>query len=238
MHFLVTRPQPDCRRTAEKVRAAGHLADEAPVLEFRAEPPERFDLSGVASLAFSSRRAITALRDHAQLPDLQELPVFTVGDATAEACRTAGYRNVASASGDVEALGRLILEESSLPGAGDVLYPAAKERAGDLEDVLEAGGLHCRVSVVYHMAEMTEFPEHVEETLRSGGYQGVLVYSRRTADVLLRLLRSRLPDHNFSSLRIYTISHRAAEPLSDYMRVEVADAPCEKALLDLALGEY
>ena len=154
------------------------------------------------------------------------------------ACGTAGYRDVTSASGDVDALGRVILEAGRRLGNGDVLYPAAKERAGDLEGSLEAGGRGCRVAVVYCMAELTAFPEHVKEILRSGGYQGVLVYSRRTADVLLRLLRSRLPDHNFSSLRIYTISHRAAEPLSDYMRVEVADAPCEKALLDLALGEY
>ncbi|MFN3252682.1 uroporphyrinogen-III synthase [Roseibium album] len=237
MRFLVTRPQPDCKQTADKIRAAGHHADEAPLLDFRAEPPAQFDLDGVAALAFSSRRALSTLERHAQLRDLQDLPVFAVGDATADACRRAGYRDVVSASGDVEALGHLILGSRDRLGPGDVLYPAAKERAGNLEGILAEGGLCCRVSVVYSMQEVTAFPQSFNETLRSGGYDGVLVYSRRTADVLLRLLRNQEPDHSFSSLRIYTISHRAAEPLSVYMRVEVADAACEKALLDLALAE-
>ena len=238
MRFLVTRPEPDGQRTAEKIRDAGHVADEAPLLQFVAEPPVRFDLTGIAALAFSSRRAVAALRDHQQLPELRHLPVFTVGDATFEACRTAGYLQVFSASGDVSALAQLIVDHRLRPKNGVVLYPAALERAGDLEGLLAAAGVGCRTCVVYKMVEAQTLPEPVVQALQRGAYDGLLIYSRRTAETFLRLLRMKAPDHKFTGLQVFAISRQAAEPLSNYMSVNVAERPCENALLDLALGEY
>ena len=237
MRFLVTRPQPDCKRTADRIRAAGQAADEAPLLLFTPSPPETIDLTDVAALAFSSRRAVEALRQHGQLQQLRDLPVFTVGDTTAQACHEAGYQDVRSASGDIAALGRLILSHKDRLGQGIVLYPAAKDRAGDLEDALTNGGVSCKTLVVYKMDAAMRLPEDVEAKLVASQYEGVLVFSRRTAETFLQLLKNSRLDHVLSSLRIYAISHQAAEPLSNHMEVKVAERPCEKALLDLALGE-
>ncbi|POF30461.1 uroporphyrinogen-III synthase [Roseibium marinum] len=237
MRFLVTRPQPDCKRSADKLRAAGHIADEAPLLEFKVMPPEPLDLSGVSALAFSSRRAVSVLRGHPQLADLLGLPVFTVGDATAEACRQVGFQDVRSAGGDFAALGALILREHAGLGPGAVFYPAAQDRAGDLEALLKDGGLACRTRVVYRMEPVEKLPAAVVTALTRAAYDGVLVYSRRTAETLLFLLKSSGLDAVVPGLKVYAISSQAGEPLSDIMRVRVADAPCEAALLDLVLAE-
>lgn len=237
MRFLVTRPRPDCKRTADKLRAAGHVADEAPLLRFQAVPPERFDLSGVSSLAFSSRRAVAVLAGHPQFPDLKALPVFTVGEATAAACRQAGFQDVHTAEGDVRSLGRLILASQDQLKPGAVFHPAARERAGDLEGFLARENVSCRTEVVYGMDPASDLPAGVAEALQDGAYDGVLIYSRRTAEVLVQLLTGSGLDHILPGLYVYAISRQAAGPLSDVARVHVADEPCEKSLLDLVLAE-
>ncbi|MES0883594.1 uroporphyrinogen-III synthase [Roseibium sp. SCP14] len=237
MRFLVTRPQPDCRSTADKLRAAGHVADEAPVLLFQPDPPEKFDLSHVSALALTSRRSVDVLAAHSQFQDFRKLPVFTVGDKTAAACRQAGFSDVLSASGDVSVLAQLILDHRDKLDGGIVLYPVAHDRTGSLEKDLGRGGVSCRAPVVYRMDQAEELPSGVIDALRSNSYDGVLVFSKRTAATFFQLLKSHELDHIFSSLTIYCISRQAAEPLSDYMRVHVADAPCEKSLLDLVLAE-
>jgi uroporphyrinogen-III synthase len=237
MRFLVTRPQPDCRRTADRLRALGHAADEAPVLQTVTCPPDRFDLEGVSALAFSSRRAVNVVSGHARFEDLRMLPVFTVGDATAQACREAGFADIKSAAGDVAALARLILDSRDRLFPGHVLYPAAADRAGDLEGLLAAGGLSCRSVAIYRMDPVASLPETVQEALSGGAYDAVLVYSRRTAETFYELTRVLLGGHNFCHMRVYALSPQAAEPLSKGFEVRVAAAPNETALFDLALAE-
>jgi len=84
-------------------------------------------LTGIAALAFTSRNGVAAF---AALSDDRSLPVFTVGDATAEAARTAGFAAVRSAAGALEDLARLLAEAA--PGL--VLAPGALEPSGDLPD--------------------------------------------------------------------------------------------------------
>lgn len=237
MRFLVTRPQPDCRRTADRLRSLGHIADEAPVLRTVNCPPDRFDLEDVSALAFSSRRAVTLLKDHAQIEELKRLPVFTVGDASADACREAGFSEVHSAAGDVAALARLILDNRARLSPGYLLYPAAADRAGDLEGLLAAGGLACRPVAIYRMEPAQSLPDPALEALQAGDYDGVLIYSRRSAQAFLSLINAQLPGHKFSGMRAYALSPQAAEPLSSRFTVQVAAAPNEQALFDLALAE-
>ncbi|MCV0426149.1 MAG: uroporphyrinogen-III synthase [Roseibium sp.] len=237
MRFLVTRPQPDCRRTADKLRAMGHVADESPLLLFRGAAPEQFDLETVSALAFTSRRAVSVVAAHAQFEVVRKLPVFSVGSKTAATCRESGFANIVSANGDVDDLGQVILQHRDQLQGGAVLYPMARDRAGDLEGFLAEGNVSCVPVVVYEMEQAGELPVDVVQNLRSGAYDGVLVFSKRTAEALILLLKAYGLDHIFSSLSIYSISRQAAKPLSDYMRVHVATAPCEKSLLDLALAE-
>jgi len=237
MRFLVTRPQPECRRTAERLRAAGHCADEAPVLDCVGTPPARLDLAAVSALAFSSSRAIAALAGHSQSAELQGLPVFTVGSSTAEAARQAGYDQVFSAEGNVVALAQLILGMRDRLGSGSVLYPAAQDRAGDLEGLLSGGNLSCRTIDVYRMAQVDSLPQDVTAALRTDAYDGVLIYSRRTAEAFRALLAAACASHDFRRLTVYALSRQAGAPLSQTMEVRVAPAPNENALLDLVLTQ-
>jgi uroporphyrinogen-III synthase len=235
MRFLVTRPQPDCRHTADRLRGAGHSAGEAPLLVLRATPPERFDLEGVSALAITSRRTVAVLETHPQIAALRALPVYAVGDATAAACAKAGFGRVLSAQGDIAALADLVLSSGAQVKSGVILYPAAVDRAGDLEGRLAAGNLGCRTVAVYRMDPVDRLPQGVLSPLEAEAFDGVLIYSKRTAETLRALVLHHGLEDVFSRLPGYALSARAAEPLTGVMPLEVAVAPSEDALLDLVL---
>ncbi|WP_008192483.1 uroporphyrinogen-III synthase [Roseibium alexandrii] len=236
MRFLVTRPRPDCKRTADRLRALGHEADEMPLLHFRPCPPPSFDLSSIDALALTSRRAVDAITHHAQLTQLTSLPAFTVGDKTASACREAGFEDVRSADSDVAGLASLILSSAG-SDLCKVLYLSAEQRSGDLGRLLEKGGVTCRTLPVYRMEPVQDLPKTVFARLANGDYAGVLVFSRRTGETLARLFAAHLPEHIFSDLPVYAISGQAAEGLQGFNDVHIASAPREDALFDLLLAE-
>ncbi|MEP3045666.1 MAG: uroporphyrinogen-III synthase [Roseibium sp.] len=237
MRFLVTRPQPDCKRTADRLRDLGHMADEAPLLIFEATPPDYLDLGDVAALAFTSRRAVNVMAVQPQFLDLCSLPVFTVGEATAHACREAGFSRVLSADGDVAALASLIVDHHKEFEARTILYPAAKQRAGDLEGLLAREELFCRTLQVYEMTETQAISADIAQAIAAGEYDRVLIYSKRTAETLVALLKKSNLHHIFSSMPVYAISGQAAEPFKGFERIYISDVPQEGALLDLALAD-
>ena len=91
----VTRAQPGADRTADRLLALGYVPVVLPLLALEAIFQPNPDLSDVWALAFTSRNAVTAF---APLTPDRALPVFAVGDATAEAARAAGFADVRSAA--------------------------------------------------------------------------------------------------------------------------------------------
>src|SRR5690606_20329328 len=85
------------------------------------------------ALAFTSANGV---REFARLSSRRDAPVFCVGARTAEEARNIGFTNVASADGDVEALGGLI--EDQLPKSSRLLHAGNEEARGDLTGRLKS----------------------------------------------------------------------------------------------------
>ena len=143
----VTRAQPGADRTAARLRALGFVPVVLPLLALRSIAQPAPDLSDVSALTFTSRNAVTVF---AGLTPERLLPVFAVGDATAGAARAAGFSDVLSAVGDVEALARLIASERERSGeCGGGAEPAGRAEA-DLPAVAvlcgQVGGRHLQAA--------------------------------------------------------------------------------------------
>jgi uroporphyrinogen-III synthase len=188
----------------------------APLLEIR--PLDAVvDLEKVTALAFTSRNGVDAF---VRLSSERGLPVFTVGDATAEAARARGFADVRSADGALGDLAGLLIAEA--PREGTLLVPGALEPAGDLPALL-AGRMQARALPVY-------------EAVETGGgspdsFDAVLIHSARAA----RALRDR---GSFSGGRAVALSEAVANALGDGagLEIRIASAPNESALLE-ALGK-
>ena len=219
----ITRASPGAEATAERLRALGHEPAVAPVLEVRGLPGP-IDLTGVGALAFTSANAV---RVFAARSAARSLPVFAVGAATATAADAAGFPNIVSADGDVDALARVIRANAgSIDGV--VLHPAAAEPAGDLIGALAKCGVEARAVTTYETVP-AEVPAAVLDALPA--LDGVLIHSPRAGRRVAEILRGR-PAPN---LVAYCLSPQISATLTmlEMGRVTTAPLPTEDALLSL-----
>jgi len=231
MRLLVTRPEDDAARTARTLRERGHDVLLAPLLRIEAIDA---DLSGTwTGVLMTSANAARAVAAHRQAGALANLPVFTVGDRTAEAARDAGFTEVISADGALPELVRLVAARF----AGDkarLLYLAGEDRAGDAMTDLAAFAVDLHTIVVYRAAIAGALSGALSEALRAGRLDGALHYSRRSAETLLSLAEQAGLLNAVLSLAHYCLSAEAASPLREAgaKRVHVAASPREAALIE------
>ncbi|MDH3593294.1 MAG: uroporphyrinogen-III synthase [Rhodospirillales bacterium] len=185
MRVLVTRPEADAAVLVAALEARGHQALVQPLLVIEPAAPEPpLDLAGVQALLFTSANGVRAF---AEVSSERGLPVFAVGDASAEAARAAGFTGVESAGGDVEDLARLVKGRLD-PAAGALLHGAGGSLAGDLKGELEGAGFEVRRSVLYKAEPVRELSESARAALAGGDLDAVLFFSPRTAKTFVRLV--------------------------------------------------
>jgi uroporphyrinogen-III synthase len=233
MRILITRPEPDGERTAQKLRARGCDVLLAPVLEIRLLDQANLGAGPWDAVAMTSANAAHALERHARRLEVMRLPVLTVGRRSAEAARMVGFTDIASADGNEPALAHLI--GSRLVGGNRILYLAGEDRAGDLAAAVAPHGVKVDTIVVYRAVAADCLPEVVTVALRAGEVNGVLHFSRRSAAIYLDCARAAgVLDSALKPFQ-YCISKAVTEPLmaAGAKQVAVAKSPEENALLDL-----
>jgi uroporphyrinogen-III synthase len=235
VRLIVTRPEPDGARTATKLRALGHDVELVPLL--RIEPVHDVDLEGgpFAAVLITSANALSGIASHERLAELQSLPVFVVGRRTAEATRAAGFPDVISADGNQRDLVRLVRARMAAVERKPLLYLAGEDRSGDLAGELAALGLPVRTVVVYRAVPVFDFPDAIRNALTLGRIDGVLHFSRRTAESFLRCASAGEALRPALNVTHYCLSPQVAEPLvaAGAAVVRVATWPEEAALIEL-----
>jgi uroporphyrinogen-III synthase len=232
MRLLLTRPEHDAERTAAVLRARGHDVMLAPMLHIEPVVPLDFGMDTFAAVLMTSANAARALANHLRRDELQRLPAFVVGRHTAEAARTAGFRDVASADGNQDDLVRLIAARRL---SGALLYLAGADRSGDLAGALAPNGVTVRTVVAYHAVAAASFTPAVRAALSSGRPHGALHFSHRSADAFLACALADGVLEAALALAHFCLSAQVAEPLrqAGAGRVRVAAHPDESSLIEL-----
>ena len=233
MRILVTRPQPRAADTASALRARGHEPIVAPL--FQIEILSKVDPKAAewAAILLTSTNALPGILKSAGRSAWRGVPVFAVGDRTAQAARDAGFTNVTSAAGNVNDLIGDVAAQLKPPAR--LLYLAGEERTGDLAGALQAKNFAVDTIVVYRFLTVPALPE-VAATALADGLDGVLHFSRRGADAFLIAARnSRLLDAAVNRPIHFCMSEQVAAPLrqAGAARIQVAARPNEDALLEL-----
>jgi uroporphyrinogen-III synthase len=224
MRLLVTRPSPDGERTAAALRARGHDVQTAPLM--RVEPVAA-DLAGDwDAIAITSANALAGV----PVAALRSLPLFAVGVRSAQAAREAGFADVISADGDARDLVRLIASRRP----ANLLYLAGEDRAADLVGELKARGIAAGLRVVYR-AVTAPFSSALIHAFRRGAFDGVLHFSRRSAENFVAGARAAGVTVGAFAARHYCLSAQVAEPLAaaGAAHIAVAARPEESALIEL-----
>ena len=131
MRLLVTRPEPDGSRQAEKLRAMGHEPVLAPLLTIEILPGVALDLKGAQALIVTSRNVLRAVAARPELIEARNLPLYAIGDATADVAAELGFRQIVVGAGTGEQLADLIARELD-PAKGVLVHLAGGMLAFDI----------------------------------------------------------------------------------------------------------
>lgn len=223
LRVAITRAEPEASRTAARVRARGAEAIVAPLITI---VPCGYDTNteGAQAIIFTSTNGVRAFPDARGARDRL---VLTVGDATAEAAREAGFNDVRSADGDVNALVALAKRELD-PARGKLIHIAGDHVAGDLGGELRAAGFSVERRLAYASVAAAPLPAAL-----NGPLDIVLFHSPRAAQ---RFIELGAP--NAANLVAGCMSAAIAEAAGkvSWRRIITAPRPREDDLLAATLG--
>ena len=221
---LITRPRPDALELAAELTRRGYTPIIEPMLSiaFRPGPPlPRDGLQGVLLTSANGARALAARAEW------RDLPVWSVGDASAAAARSLGFSQIESAGGDVSSLAALVAARAD-PAKGRLLHPAAAELAGDLGGALEALGFAVEKPVLYDAVPADCLSHQARHALQRGEVAVALFFSPRTATTFVRLAAGLTAE-----CAALALSPAVARALGDlaWRRLIVAEQPNQSSLL-------
>ena len=233
VRLLLTRPQPDAARTAVALRALGHEPIVAPLIGIEIVSEVDPDGGPWAAILLTSANALWGIAGFAWRDDWRDLPIFAVGDRTAQAVRDAGFTAVTSAGGNVNDLAALVAAHLNPPAR--LLYLTGEDRSGDLAGALRARGFVVDMVVVYRAMVAETLPAQAATALTSG-IDGVLHYSRRSAEAFVAAAqRAGLQEAALQKPTHFCLSAQVAEPLAQAgaADIRIAPRPVEADLIGL-----
>jgi uroporphyrinogen-III synthase len=231
VRILLTRPETDAQRTAATLRALGHDVILAPLLRIDVSSDAELGTGPWAGILVTSANAARAIAFHTRYYELRAIPVFAVGERSAQTMRVAGFSDVTSADGNVAELAKTAAQRVN-PGE-QLLYLAGTERSGDLAAALP--GLTVRTAVIYSAVAAETLPRAAAEALEAG-VDAVLHFSRRSADIYVTTARAAgLAAAALGQPIHCCLSVQVAEPLTEAAaaNIRIAAQPNESALLEL-----
>jgi len=229
MRVLLTRPQEDAEKFAERLRERGHQTLSAPLLSVRFHDGPPLALDGVQGVLVTSANGVRALARRAERRDL---PVFAVGPQTAREALSAGFARVENARGDVVALAEA-LPRWACAEAGALLHATGAEGTGRLASLLAAKGYVVNTAILYDVVAASTLPEPAARALREGSLDAALFFSPRSAKVFKDYISNAGLSKICARLIAVCISQAAASallPLS-FAEIRVAAAPSQAGML-------
>jgi uroporphyrinogen-III synthase len=226
---LITRPEPGARETAARVALRGFSPILAPVLRIHTLPARLPPAATLGALLVTSGNAVAPLpRAH------HVVPLFAVGDATAERARAAGFATVHSAAGDAAALAALVTREVSTL-AGPLLLAAGRGQGNQLAALLRQAGYRVVRRVVYAAEPETNLAAAAAGALAARVVTAALFFSAETARHFVTQVQRAGLAGTLATVDAISIGEAAAVALQalSWRRIRVAARPTQDDMLAL-----
>ena len=185
--LLITRPQPDADILAKKLYDIGYdcLVDPLLHIENISTNLEKINWREFQALVFTSAAGV---RSFSHTPcHTKDLPLFAVGDATAQAAYDLGFERVTSAGKDIESLIELLISSLS-PNKGKIFYGSGHIWRGNLIEHLQAHGFKGKQEILYKAHAAKSLSLATQHSFMAKKISHVLFFSPRTARIFTEIL--------------------------------------------------
>lgn len=177
------RPLEDVLPMATILKSKGIECSHYPLFKphFLPLPP----LKNPQALIITSKNAIRALKEY---ESLKKIPLYVVGDNTAELARQTGFVNISSASGTSQELINLIIKKAERD-KGILWHLSGEMVKGNIVESLKSAGFEAKRQIVYRIEDLIDFPSSLYEKLKNGTISHLLFCSPRTTTCFINLLK-------------------------------------------------
>lgn len=228
---LITRPVADAEDLARDINDLGFGVLIEPMMGIVPTNYEIPDLVASAGLIFTSANAVRVFGCPAAHRDL---PVFAVGQHTAQEARQLGYTKIFSADGDANDLAALIKKKADLQGQ-TLWHIRGEHVTAPLEEILKKDKIQVEPLIVYTAKTEDNFTPKCLSALKRGDVKTVTFFSKRTAENFIRIAEKERILANLSGIKALCISPAVLDCVRNASWEEAysAERPDRAAMLDL-----
>lgn len=224
MKVLIIRPQPGADATAERFRAAGHVAVVMPLFEIQAVAPTSISAAGYDAIILTSGNAVRAAGGF--LKANAHMPIYAVGSATARAAEKSAITPFRIGAAGIEALVDVAVQD----GRERLLWLAGEDHT----PLQPRGDVTVDTHIVYKSVAVRT-PDAFKAAV--GQSDLVILHSSRAAQHFAACCDdARLSRHDVA---LATFSDAIARNTGDgWSMCIIAPAPNDAALLDAIQTHY
>lgn len=221
---IVTRPHSAAEKTVLALKERGYDVCHIPVQYLTSVAPLQTDFDQAAYI-FTSPNGVYFSKDFNL--NRQAL-VFTVGDATAKAAKTAGFTHIICGAGQAQSLLPLIDDRK----VSRVIHFSGRHVAFDLVGALnDHGGVEAARAVCYEAKISENLSEMITGALPTDGGV-VLFYSARAAQAFEKGVQAAHMGDKLAHMQAVVLSDRIQKALSlTWAGIHCAAQPTEDAML-------
>lgn len=226
---LVTRPEAESHELAEALRRRGIEPVTAPMLAIEPTGATVGDAGRYRAAVVTSGNGADGL---AAATTYRAMPVFAVGEATAERLRGQGFTAIEAAGGTGLALVELILDKVR-PASGPLLWVSGDEVRVDMAEELGRHGYEVERVIAYRAVAAADLPAAARCALAEGTADGVLFFSPRTAERFASLVAGAGLTKRAAAMTAHCLSAAVAEAARSlpWAAIRIARRPTRDDLL-------
>ena len=205
MNILITRPLIDAEDLMGKLFSLGHKIIHIPTLQVKPVTNQKCDAKNYDAFIFTSANAIRNLK---LLNEDKKKLCFCVGSITEKIVRQKGYTNTISAGGNVNALKNIILN-SDFDKRKKIAYFCGDYIATDLDIDLKREGYFIDKVINYSSEKIIDLNNENEKILNNHPPDIIFVYSKRSAESFVELVKKYTLNGLMTGSRVLCISEKA-----------------------------
>ena len=222
---LITRPLEQAQKFAETITSLGYSPLISPLLTIENIPTDFEKNDAPDAFIVSSVQALTQL--HIPM-GWAHIPVFCVGDLTANAARDAGFQNIISGKGGIADLAPLINHQMK-PHA-KLVYLRGEHVHQDINALLQ--DYEIREILMYRAHALQHFSAQILDQFDK--IDIVTLFSSRTALIFKELIEKNKLTPYLKNIKLLCLSPSVVESVKEmgWKECHIADFPNQAALIE------
>ncbi|MEM9810282.1 MAG: uroporphyrinogen-III synthase [Pseudomonadota bacterium] len=200
LRVLITRPEPEAQDLAAQLTERSISSVIAPLFIITTHQLEPQDTIGGTALLLTSPRGARSVPDA-----ISHLPVYAVGQATADAAQSHGLSIAAVGPGEAD--DRFV---DLVPKGANLIHLSGHHVARDLAPVFERRGITYQRRVIYEAEAVTDLPRAARAYLTGTHDKVVTLLSVRAAETFAKLVEKAGLEDETRTARAFCFGPRVA----------------------------